>query len=818
MNGVLQDLRFAFRTLSRAPVFTAVAAAILALGIGANGAIFSLTNAMLLRPFPAERPSELLRVSTVNSDGRVARLLSYPDYLDLRDQAGAFSNVAGATGLTPVLMSSPAGGSRQLLGELVTGNYFHALEIRVIAGRAISPQDDAEGAGRAVVIAERLWRSEFGANPSLTGLSVTLNGESFAVVGVAPEKFPGASAGAFIDVWVPVRQASHWLGPDWLAQRSQRRMITLARLRTGVAVADAQAEINVIAERLAQQHPAVAAELRMRVEQARYLEGNLRGPITAFLAVLMLIVGLVLLTACANLANLVLVRAAARRREMAIRLALGAGKLRIVRQFFAESLLLAVLGGAGGLLTAVWTSNLLMQFNPLPQTIPVRFDLAPDARVFAFIAGASLLAGILLGVAPLLGALRFHVGEAMKSEVPAARGHRSRARNVFVAAQVAASVVLLISAGLFLRSLANAREIPMGFEPRNALAMDLDIGNRGWPAERTAQFYDQLIERLRGAPGVAAVAAVDLAPLDIATPRTGVIMRHSAAAPAMEPPQFSLNRVSAGYFATMQIPLVAGRDFDSRDNTASQRVAIINETMAARFWPGESAIGRSFMLTGDTRIAVAPRVEVVGVARNVKYRTLGEAPEAHIYLPYSQHPDDSRTLVVRTLGDPAPMIAEIQRHIHNFDPAAQGFFARTMTQHIGLAMLPARMSSTLAAGFGALALLLAVVGLYGVVAYTVAQRTREIGIRIALGAQPGDVLRLMLGHGARLITAGIVAGAIAAFALARFFSGLLHGVSVLDPSVYAGAVALLAGVGLTACYLPARRASRVDPMVALRYE
>jgi predicted permease len=589
-----------------------------------------------------------------------------------------------------------------------------------------------------------------------------------------------------------------------------------------VTLAKAQLDLDGVAGRLARAYPDTNRGKAVSLEPARSFDGGLRKPVSAFLAVVMALVGIVLLTACINLAGLQLVRAAGRRREMAVRLALGASRARLIRQLLTESGLLALLGGALGLLFAIWTSRLLTGFNPLPATIPIRLDLQPDVRLYAFTLALAGVCGVLLGLAPALACSSAQVTDGLKEQA-ANLAARSRLRGLFVAAQLALSLLLAIAAALFLRSLWNARAIDVGFEPRHALALDLDVKSKGWSEARARRYFHEALERVRALPGVRSAAFANLAPLDLATPRV------DARIDGLEPPAgqdglpLSFNRVSPRYFETLGVPLAAGRDFDEQDDAGRPAVAIVNQTLARRFWPAQDALGRRFRVLRGRGLTVEQMtggadVQVVGVARDVKYRSLGEDPEPHVYLPYLQHFDSSRTLIVATRGDAPATITTVQRELLAMEPDLPGFFARTLEQHAGLALVPARMAALLSTLFGGLALSLAALGVYGVVSHSVAERTREIGIRRALGASAGDVSRLVLGGGARLIGAGLAAGLLLALALARFVGALLYDVSATEPALLLGVSLLLALVALGASWIPARRALRVDPLVALRHE
>jgi putative ABC transport system permease protein len=749
---------------------------------------------------------------------------SYLNYADYRDAGTVFAGLA-ASNLSPVSLRRGEG-AEQCMAEVVSGNYFSVLGIPAAQGRLLHDADDRPG-GNVVVVSHRMWQGRFGGDSQLVGKTLVLNGDGYTVIGIAAAEFPGTFEGLSMDLWVPLRAAASWISPDALTNRDSPSFRLLVRLQSGVTIAQAQAAMDTVAARLAQAYPETNRNEGVRIERARFLDGPLRTTVTAFMAIVMGFVGLVLLTACANFANLMLARAAGRRREFTVRVALGASRLRLLRQHITEGVLLTALAGVAGLVLANWMTGLLAQFNPLPATIPLHFDFAPDARVYLFIIAVSLLTGILLGLAPGAQSSRSDLVAGLKEESAGASGGRkgTRLRNVLVVAQLALSLVLLTGATLFLRSLQNAQRMDLGFEPRGAIALDIELKSAALDDPSAQLFYRQLQERLHAMPGVESATFANLAPLDLATPRVGVHIDGQEPPPGQTSLKVSFNRVGLRYFETLQIPLLHGRDFTERDDPARAGVVIVNETMARRFWPGEDALGKRVRLAPESENRqIAGRnmsgdvLEVIGVARNVKYRTLGEEPEAHMYVPYLQRFDAGRTLVVRGTGNAAQLIPVVQREVETLNKDVRAFFSRTLEQHIGLAMLPSRMAATLSGIFGLMALLLATVGLYGLIAYSVAQRRREIGILMALGAQRSDVVKMILSRGLRLTAAGILAGLALAFAVARLIGSMLHGVSASDPLSFGGVTLLLIGVAVLACYFPARRASRIDPVVALRYE
>jgi predicted permease len=811
MESLWQDLRFSFRMLVAKPAFTLLAILSLALGIGLNSTIFSLVNAVLLRPLPAEEPDRLVRFYA-RADGAPVSRVSYADYTDLR----AGETLSGVAALSMVPVAVGAGGqSEQILGEVVSGNYFSTLGVRAAAGRLFTEEEDQPAASPVAVISYRLWQNRFGGDENIIGRPISLNGSQFTVVGVVDESYVGTFAGAFIDAWVPAHHSGAWLGPLWQSDRSQHRFHLIGRLADGATIARAEAEMKVIAGNLATTYPDTNRGRTIDLGPATLLHGSRRNAVSIFLAAVMILVGLVLAIACANVASLQLTRALGRRREIAIRQAMGATRLRVLRLLISESMLIALAGGAVGLLAAFWATDLLKSFNPIP-TVPLQFDLSLDYRVLGFALVVSLASGLMLGIAPALRASRANLADVLKGEAGSTTvdARRSRLRGALVIGQVATSLVLVLAAALFLQSLKAAQSLDAGFDPSGALAMDIDLEPRGFSQEQSERFYRELIERVTASPGITSASFSNLAPLDTATPRRAVAIEGHEP-PADRPAiQVSFNTIAPRYFETMKIALASGRDFDERDRAQAPGVVIINETMARRFWPEDNALGKRFRL-GDAMTG-GRAVEVVGIARDVKYRTLGEEPTPHMYLPLAQEFQPSMTLVVRTDADPQVMIGAVQRTVQSLDNNVQGFFARTMEQHVGFSLLPSRLAATLVGLFGLLALTLTVIGVYGAVSYSASQRTREVGIRRALGAQSLDIFKLIVGQGMKLALAGIVIGIAASLMLGGLLSSLLFGVSGTDPLTIIGVSLALAAVAIAACAVPALRAARIEPSQALR--
>ena len=818
MQTLWQDLRYSVRMLVKKPGFTLVAVLTLALGVGANATIFNVVNGLLFKPLPIAAPEQVVSLYAVRADGSRSSRFSWPDYVDYRERGDLFSGLIAHT-LTPVTMGAGEQ-AEPLLCEQVSDNYFEALGVTAAQGRVFSSAEAQPSASRVAVLGYSFWQRRLGGQAAITGQTVRLNGELFTVIGIAKPEFRGTSLGPAIEVWVPLQQTTAWLRPDWETNRERPLLQVQGRLKTGVTMAPAQAAMSILAGQLATSYPGVNRARGMQLTPASLLEGNRRRSVAAFFAIILALVGFVLLIACANVANLLLVRAVGRRREMAVRQALGASRFRLARQSLTESVMLSLLGGLAGLLISLWTARLLFNFNPLP-SFPVEFDLGVDGRVVGFSLLVSLLTGVLLGLAPALQTSRPDLVMALKDDARSGTGsvHKSRLRSAFVVTQVALSLVLLIGAGLLLRSLQQTQAVDLGFDPRNVFAMDFELDLKGFSPEQGQRFYQTMTERVAALPGITAASVANRAPLDISTPTTDVSIAGYTPPPGKSALAISSYRVGPGYFQTMKIPLGAGRDFTERDRAGATEVVIINETMARKYWPGEEAVGQRFhVIEGRAMGAADKQVEVIGIAKDSKYRTPDEEPTPHLYRSYLQDYSADLTLLVRAAGQPREMMRAVRGELLLLDKDLQGFFPRTMDEHMGVALAPARIAATLVGIFGLLALLLATIGIYGVISYSVSQRTHEIGIRLALGAGRSDIFKLVVGQGLKLALIGVGVGLLAAFALTRLIASLLFDVSATDPLIFAVNAGLLTVVALLACYLPARRATKVDPMIALRYE
>jgi macrolide transport system ATP-binding/permease protein len=814
MRTLWQDLRYAARMLRKSPGFTAIAVLSLALGIGANAAIFSLVNAVLLRPLPVREPERLVSVYPTTRDG--AQAFSYPSYVDFRDRNEVFEGLF-VTRFAPMSLGRE-GANERVWGYMVSGNYFDVLGVRAAHGRALTPEDDrAPLAHPVAVLSHGSWRRRFGGDASVVGKEIRINGRPFRVVGVMPEGFSGTEIAYTPELWVPMMM-QEWIEPGnaWLGRRQTQNIFATGRLKDGVTHAQAEASLNALARRLGEEFPETNEGQTVTLTPPGLIHPLLRGPAVGFTWVLMGVVALVLLVACANMANLLLARGAERRREVAVRLALGASRARLVRQLLTESVLLSALGGACGLLLAFWMIDLAVGLKP-PIDFPLALDLTVDWRVFSFALAVSLLTGVVFGIIPALQATKPDLVPALKDATAQAGGRRSRLRGALVVAQIALSLVLLVAAGLVLRALRHVQTTSPGFDPENRLMMSVDLGLQGYDEARGREFYRQLAERVRALPGVRSVALTDNAPLSINYNSTDVHVEGQPPARGANVPTAMNSTVSPDYFETMGVPLVSGRAFGEGDREGAPRVLVVNETFARRFFPGADpsaeALGKRVGFSAN-----GPRWEIVGVARDGKYFSIGEAPRPFVYLPLLQDYASRATLVVRASANPEALIGPVREEARRLDPHLPVFEVKTLNEHMRLSLFPARVAAALLGGFGLLALLLAAVGVYGVMSYAVARRAREFGIRLALGAQARDVLRLALRGGLLMTLAGVLVGFAAALAVTRLLAGVLYGVSATDPLTFAAVALLLTGVALLACYVPARRATKVDPMVALRYE
>jgi len=815
MEAILQDLRHAARRLLKTPGFTAVAVTIIALGIGANAAIFSLVNALLLRPQPYDRPGDLVNIYTTDAHGRNPMVSSYPDYLVLREQTDLFSGTAAFE--MKIMSRITEEGSEVVIVESVSANYWEVLGLRPYRGRAFNAADDAPGSAPVAVINHQTWERKYGSDPNIIGRTVNLNGTPVTVVGVGPDDYSGFLVGIASEFWVPYGSLTT-VAPDEAAsleQRGARSLMVRARLRPGVGVEQARAGVALVMARLAQEYPLSnegRKALVVPTSQVRFLP-QVDQALFPVAGLLMAVVGLVLAVACSNLANLLLARGAARQREVAIRLAMGAGRGRLVRQLLAESMLLAGVGGAAGLALAYWLVRAIVAFRP-PIPFPLALDLTVDTRVIVFTAVLSLATGALFGLVPALRASRPDLVRALKNEETSlAVGHRRFGlRNALVVSQVAVSLLLLVGAGLFVRSLGNAARVEPGFEAEHVAMISLRLGRQGQSDPAAREFLRAYLERLASRRDIRSLALTDLVPLGFGIQSRDVSIDGYAPPPGEDEVSVDYAAVDSGYFPTLGIPLLRGRGFTVADDATAPRVVVVSESMALKFWGTREVVGRRFRLEGADGVPV----EIVGVARDTKVRTLGEAPRPHLYVPFEQNVAFFTYVIAATAGEPGPVLEGMRRELRAMNAPYPVFEARTMPQHLGIMLFAPRMGAALLSVFGALAAVLASLGLYGVVAFAVSQRTREIAIRMALGARPGQVVGMVVSETMVLMGTGFAIGMALAAVATRPLAALLYGVGPSDPLTFGGVALLLAVVALGAAYLPARAAAAVDPMAALK--
>jgi putative ABC transport system permease protein len=817
MRILFQDLRYGLRLLARSPGFTAIALLTLTLGIGATAAIFSVVEAVLLRALPYRDPQRLVSVFEDSSATGFPRNTPAPgNYADWKAQTGIFEDAAAAaeygrwhvfnlTGDTGAGANDP----EKLEGATVTRNLFSVLGAKPVLGRVFLPEEDRPGGPRVVLINHGLWQRRFAGDPAIVGRAIVLNGERYTVVGVMPANFAYPSTHA--DIWTPMAFTT-----EQLTERGSHYLEVVARLRPGVTLAQANAGLDVLCKRSARAHPGTNGQVRRFFAeplQDTYTQGARTG-----LIVLMAAVGFILLIACANIANLLLARATGRHREMAVRTALGAARTRIVRQILTESLLLAAGGGLFGMLLADWCFNFLK--NLIPVDLSRTVSLSLDPGVLAFTVAISLATSFLFGLAPSMHASRIDLNAALKA---AGRGNtgagRGMLRNSLVVGEVALSLILLVGSGLLLESFARLRGLDPGFRVDHVLTVRVDASiTRYGDFTKRSQFFARVLERVRALPGVQSAGLTSALPLTWDGGTNGFVIADSARRP--DAGWDANNRVvSPGYFETMRIPLRRGRLFEEGDGKDAPPVAIVNETMARKFWPNQDPLGKRFKLgePGDS----TPWLRIAGIVGDVRQMHLSDPPRQEMYFPYWQAKDNwmvPRDLVIRSSGDPLALVNAVRQAIWSVDKDQPVSSAMALGGVLSRELAPRRIQTATMGAFALLALILACIGVYGVLSYLVTQRTREIGVRVALGASASDIFRGVAGHGLTLAGLGICAGLAGALALSRLLNSLLFGVTAGDPLTYAGATATFALVALLACYFPARRAARVDPMITLRYE
>ena len=826
MENLLQDIRFGFRTLVKNPGFTLVAIIALALGTGANSAIFSVVNAVLLRPLPYGEPDRVMMVWGYNiKSGDKQFAISVPDFNDYREQSTKFEQMASFAYEDFNLMSGDE--PEHVQGTIVSSNFFDTLGVKAALGRTFLPEEGKPGANRVVVISNGLWKRRFGTDNSLLGQTITLNGASFTVIGIMPPDFQSPEKGD--EVWIPMSfdggdrmRIPSVIGPEDVNIRNRRFMKSVARLKPDATLESARAEIDKIASNLEQQYPDKNAGISLNVLS---MNEQVTGKIKPALMILLAAVGFVLLIACANVANLLLARAAARQKEIAVRIALGAGRGRLIRQLLTESVLLALIGGVLGLLLAFGGIKLLIAINPA--NIPRLNEINIDASVLGFTLLVSVLTGLIFGLIPALQASNPDLNETLKAE--GARGssgsiRKQYVRSLLVISEVALTVLLLISAGLMIKSFITLQKVNPGFDPERVLTMQVNLPSLRYKEDNQIKsFYEQVLKRVETLPGVESAGASVIIPLiDRKFVRRYTIDGRAPASPD-ERLTSNYRAISSNYLQTMRIPLIKGRNFTDQDRDQSQPVIIINDSMRRRMLelitvPDEEIVGKHITIPSDGTISR----EIIGVVGDVKHSALDTESGAEMYVPYLQKPLPFMGLVIRTASEPAQLTNAVRGEVLAVDPSQPVYDVKTMQQLVGESLSQPRLYTALLGIFAGVALALAAVGIYGVLNYSVNQRRQEIGIRMALGAQASDILKMVVGHGMLLTAMGLAIGLIAslllAFFMTRLIEGFLFGVSATDMSIFIGIPLLLALVSLFSCYIPARRATKVDPMIALRAE
>jgi predicted permease len=814
LDLLIRDLLYALRGFRNNPTFTAVAIASLALGIGLNTAMFNLVSAVLLHPLPVRDPARLVSVFTLDRTNPGFLYCSYPNYKDYRDRNTVFSGLFSYS-----IFSVAIGGdsdTQGVTGQIVSGNYFDVLGVRAAAGRTFIPEEDRDnGAHPVVVISYSLWARRYGRSRSAIGASITLNGRPYTIVGVAPKEFRGTNALVNTDVWAPMAMYQQIFPmADWVDHRKALIFLVAGRLKDGVTRQQAEDNMKTLTAQLAREYP---ADNRGRTVALIPVSESVIQPDSRHVFVMaggfaMGASGLVLLIACANIANLMLVRTAGRRKDVALQLALGSGRGRLMRQLLTESALLSLAGGVAAVLLGRWARDILWIFRP-PWMLSGDPGLSLDGGVLAFTLLLAVLATALFGLAPAWNATRPNLASELRERRSpwTSAGHRVNLRTMLVLIQVAMSVVALTGAGLFIRSLRYARGIDPGFDAAHMATVSLDVKARGFSEAAGQEFYARVLERARSLPGAAAATLAGAAPFFVARARSvSVEGQETSSGPGAVA---LIDAVEPGYFQAVRIALLEGRDFAATDEDSAPRVAIINQTMARHYWSGKNPIGARLRFFGDT----AP-LEIVGVVKDSTYISLGEAPRPMVYLSLRQNYSTAVTLWVRTTGDPQAMLGAMRRAMQSLDRDVLLTDLQTAEQVIHDSLWAPRLGAILFAAFGALAGLLTVLGIYGVMSYSVGQRTREIGIRMALGARPQDALWEVVAQGMILVFWGLLLGCIATLTITGVLSSLLFGVSARDPLTLAAVVALVLVTTLAACSVPAMRATRIDPMVALREE
>ncbi|HEY0321336.1 MAG TPA: ABC transporter permease [Pyrinomonadaceae bacterium] len=808
MGTLWQDVRFGFRMMMKKPGVTIIAVLALALGIGANTAIFSVVNTVLLRPLPYKDPSRIMLVFWTAPKMTIEDLpASAPDFKDWREQNTVFERMAAISGESFNLTGQ--GEPERIMSASVSADLFPLLGVNAGRGRTFSAEEEQAGRNKVAVISYDLWQRRFGSSPQLVGQPITLNNESYTVVGVMPRDFHFPEGVERIDVWVPLT-----FSPEIADKRGHRYLYVAGKLKEGISFEQAQAEMSALGARMALAHPDTNTDWGVKLQS---LQDALTEDVSTALFVLLGAVGFVLLIACANVANLQLARAAARQREVAIRLAVGASRRRLIRQFLIESTLLALVGGIFGLLVAFWGIDAIR--SALPEDVPRLEQIGIDAAVFIFTLSVSLATGILLGLVPALQATKPDLVESLKEGSQSVTGgrHRNRVRSLLVVLEVALALVLLIGAGLMLKSFWRLREVSPGFDSKNLVKLHINLPEAKYEDEQQqVNFFQGLLERVQSIPGVKSASIVTVLPLTDDS-RTDLVIEGQAPLAYGNEQTATYGSISPGYFNVMGIPVVKGRAFTEEDRAGATRVVIVSTAFVNRYFPGVDPIGKRIKQGGVED--EGEYMTIVGVVGDVHHYGLNKEVASQMYMPFAQYAGAEVTLVVRSAAaDTSSLLPSIRSEVEAMDKDQPIFGVETMEHLLSQSVASERLSVMLLGLFAGLAFLLACVGIYGVISYSVTQRTHEIGVRIALGASTTDILRLVVGQGMRMVAVGLVLGLIASFALTRVMASLLFGVSATDPATFILVSLLLAAVAFFASFIPARRATRVDPMVALRYE
>ena len=822
---LMQDVRYGLRMMRSSLSFTAIAVLTLALGIGANTSIFSLVDCFVLRPIPVERPGEVVFLISARNGRGPSTVFSYPDFTDIKKQTGDVFSGVSAQGAFAMDGLAVNGKSQPMWPSYISGNFFGLMGLKPALGRFILPSEDsAAGANPVLVLSYAYWKSRFNGDPGFIGEKASVNGVPVTIVGVAPEGFHGLTSVMDVQGYMPLGMGSAVkdVPNNFLVARENAQFVAvIARLRAGVRLQQAQAALNVVARRLSRQYP-TAGGSSMTLSAIPLgpvglaIDPTNPGMLSVVSTLFLVLAASVLVLACMNIANLFLVRAATRQREMAARAALGATRMRLIQQLLTESLLVALLGCAAGIILGLGGSRAFSSIS-LHTSLPIILDFRFDWRVFTYALGAAILTGVLVGIVPALRAARGNLNEILREGGRTSTAGGNRVRSALVAAQVSGSLMLLIVAGLFVRSLQKAQHAGLGFDPNHVLNLTIDPHEAGYTETRAREFFHTLLYRARSLPGVQSASLAASVPMALGgVPGAALKIDGYQPPKGQKNPSAGYDAISSGYFRTMHISLLRGREIQDSDSQKSQYVAVIDQTMADRYWHGRDPVGRYFTTTLDP----AHPIEVVGIAKNALQVAVFTPDVPFFYVPVSQFYQPVATLQIRSVAASETMAREMVGLIHSIEPVMPVYDVQPMTTALDTlnGFMLFRFAASLAASLGILGLILAVVGVYGVISYAASQRTHEIGIRLALGARPRQILKMILKQGCFIIGAGVFAGILAATAMARLVDNLLFGVSPGDPLTYVTASALLAIVALFGCYIPARHAMRVDPMIALRYE